>query len=385
MKIKIGDVFGRWTVLDKYSRKEDGWKKARNFCLVQCSCKDKTIKEIYTANLYNGSSTSCGCFKRENAKKLYSLDLTGQIIGRWTVLSKIEADEEHNWHTYYLCQCSCSKNTIKEVYSGSLTRGLSQSCGCLTVEETRKKSIKNYVGQKFGSLLVIEKIPKYNGVSKYVCLCDCGNERIVNTDKLYSGEAIDCLECSKKRWIENISGENSVLWKGGYHQRDIAVYDTYASQLEPIEECRRNEEDPNILEVKCTLCGKFFVPTPGQVRSRIEVINGRTHGDKRFYCCNDHKVSCNIFNQRSFPKGFKPRDNGPYISQFWKDEVLRLADYKCEICGSEDNLNAHHIQSATLNPMLSNDLDNGMCLCSECHYNKIHSQEGCTTYDLRCN
>lgn len=219
MKVSIGDVIGRWTVLDRYYRKEESWKSKRNFCLVQCGCEDKTIKEIYTANLQNGSSTSCGCFKRENARKLYSHDLTGQTIGRWKVLSKIEADEEHDWHTYYLCQCSCDKKTIREVYGGSLSRGLSQSCGCITIEETRKKSIKDYTGQKFGSLFVIEKIPIYNGASKYICICDCGNERIVQTDKLYSGEATECLECSKKRWVAAISGENSVLWRGGYSQK----------------------------------------------------------------------------------------------------------------------------------------------------------------------
>lgn len=48
------------------------------------------------------------------------------------------------------------------------------------------------------------------------------------------------------------TGENNPAWKGGYASNNIPIYDTYVSRLEPYEECRRKEEDPNILEVKCT-------------------------------------------------------------------------------------------------------------------------------------
>lgn len=153
-----------------------------------------------------------------------------------------------------------------------------------------------------------------------------------------------------------------------------------------MEECKRNDDDPNILEVKCTYCGSFFVPTCSQVGARIRAINDSTGRENHFYCLDkDCKKQCSIFGQKTWPKGFKFRDNRPYIDPYWREEVLKRANHKCEICGSEDNLNAHHIQSATLNPMLANDVDNGICVCEQCHYQLIHSQPGCTTYDLRCN
>lgn len=58
--------------------------------------------------------------------------------------------------------------------------------------------MKDLTGQKFGKLLVVERLPKYKGQKTYYrCICDCGNERIVSNDELTNGNAVECLECSK--------------------------------------------------------------------------------------------------------------------------------------------------------------------------------------------
>jgi hypothetical protein len=51
-------------------------------------------------------------------------DLTGLKIGRWTVLSY--AGRDANYNPLYTVQCECGRT--KEVHSGNLTTGQSNSC-----------------------------------------------------------------------------------------------------------------------------------------------------------------------------------------------------------------------------------------------------------------
>lgn len=47
---------------------------------------------------------------------------------------------------------------------------------------------------------------------------------------------------------------------------------------------------------------------------------------------------------------------------------------KCEVCGTNRQLQVHHILPRFSNPELAMDLENLMVLCRECHVN-IHSQD----------
>lgn len=60
-KIKVGDTFGRLTVIAKDTPYID--KTGHHFgrWLCQCSCEDKTIVSVITANLTCGTTQSCGC------------------------------------------------------------------------------------------------------------------------------------------------------------------------------------------------------------------------------------------------------------------------------------------------------------------------------------
>lgn len=56
--------------------------------------------------------------------------------------------------------------------------------------------------------------------------------------------------------------------------------------------------------------------------------------------------------------------NDPRV-RAWKKAVL--AKGKCELCGSTENLEAHHIIYWSEYPDGRIDLNNGMCLCHACH------------------
>lgn len=70
-----------------------------------------------------------------------------------------------------------------------------------------KKEKVSFVGQRFGRLLVVERVedsinPNGKATIRYKCKCDCGNEKIVRKCHLASGETISC-GCFHKEQLGN--------------------------------------------------------------------------------------------------------------------------------------------------------------------------------------
>jgi hypothetical protein len=111
--------------------------------------------------------------------------------------------------------------------------------------------------------------------------------------------------------------ERSSNWKGGVRDSNTPLYNTYAHQLEPMEQCRRNLDDPNVLEVKCVYCGKWHVPKTYNVSNRIRFgING--HDTHRFYCSSACKQECPMFGKQKHYKGrrgYNSREVQPELRQ----------------------------------------------------------------------
>ena len=108
------------------------------------------------------------------------IDLTGQRFGMLTVKSYLGNKK-------WLCMCDCGKET--SVLSSNLTRNHTTSCGC-------KRANAPLEGKVFGKLRVIqrEKTDNHRRVY-YKCECDCGNECIVRSDALQSGDVRSCNKC----------------------------------------------------------------------------------------------------------------------------------------------------------------------------------------------
>lgn len=51
---------------------------------------------------------------------------------------------------------------------------------------------KDYTGQKFNRLTAIERIPERGGQTRYKCICDCGQDIVVNGGHLASGATKSC-------------------------------------------------------------------------------------------------------------------------------------------------------------------------------------------------
>lgn len=128
-----GQTFGRLTVMNRAENNK--WGVSYWFCLCECGNKIKIRGTALTSNL----TKSCGCLKRERASEVHTVDITNQRFGRLVALERTnqKSDTSYKWK----CQCDCGKIVFVKV--GSLTSGVTQSCGCYNLDILRNQCGKN--------------------------------------------------------------------------------------------------------------------------------------------------------------------------------------------------------------------------------------------------
>jgi 5-methylcytosine-specific restriction endonuclease McrA len=160
-------------------------------------------------------------------------------------------------------------------------------------------------------------------------------------------------------------------------------YKTYGHQLTVAE--LPTEDKDGFLVCVCTYCGKHFKPNYAQVRSRITSLKGQTGGACRIYCSDGCKKACPTYEQKSYPRGFRKGTSREVVSELRK-MALERDEYECQRCGKrigEVSLHVHHINGATQNKMIANDLWNVITFCKTCH-EWVHTQKGCRHRELKC-
>ena len=162
-----GQVFGKLTVVNFAGIGNS--RKAMWLC--RCECGNE--KTVVGSSLTSGLTKSCGCI---NIK-----DLSGQTFGKLTVVSLAGSS---NRRAMWLCKCECGNE--KTVVGDSLTSGSTKSCGCIN-------NIKDLSGQTFGKLTVVNFAgSSKRGHAKWLCKCECGNEKAIFGGHLTSGSTKSC-------------------------------------------------------------------------------------------------------------------------------------------------------------------------------------------------
>ena len=145
----------------------------------------------------------------------YKDDITGDRFGRLVAISDVPKSEwKHVGYREYYCKCDCGK--IVKICRSSLVTGKTHSCGCLQRERAAIAKTKygdNLIGKKFGRLKVISAVPKSEwkkkNNSEYICECECGTIKRVQTTCLITGNTKSCgclnKDNMKNQW-EDISG-----------------------------------------------------------------------------------------------------------------------------------------------------------------------------------
>lgn len=138
------------------------------------------------------------------------IDLTGKRFGNLTVIEM--AGRTKRGEITWRCQCDCGNEKI--AVGARLRYGDTKSCGCRLREVSYKRN--DLTGKRFGRLTVIGLAEGKWKKTKWLCKCDCGNEKTVQGVHLTTGHTQSCgcyaRECTSKRKkgvysIEDITGE----------------------------------------------------------------------------------------------------------------------------------------------------------------------------------
>ena len=117
------------------------------------------------------------------------IDLTGNQFGRLTVARRVENDKRGR--TRWLCHCVCGNEKV--IAGASLRSGDTQSCGCFQRERVSQASTVDITGHKYGRLTVFERAGSdRRHRSTWLCRCDCGNEIVVKSNALRTGNTKSC-------------------------------------------------------------------------------------------------------------------------------------------------------------------------------------------------
>jgi len=111
-------------------------------------------------------------------------DLTGQRFFRLIPVAREVRSSSGGWK--WRCICDCGNTCI--VQSINLITGNTRSCGCLK-DENRS----DMTGRRFGRLTVVSaEHSDSRGNSRWLCLCDCGKQKIIAGRILKSGGSKSC-------------------------------------------------------------------------------------------------------------------------------------------------------------------------------------------------
>ena len=101
---------------------------------------------------------------------------------------------------YWRCLCDCGN--IIAVNTSSLKSGETLSCGCYNKKRIRETLLNDLKGKRFGKLAVIaldelemqkrKQQANYDSRAYWLCKCDCGNYKTVNSDCLVQGHTVSC-------------------------------------------------------------------------------------------------------------------------------------------------------------------------------------------------
>lgn len=102
---------------------------------------------------------------------------------KFNMLTVIEQAGKYRYDYLWRCKCDCGNEIIARGTTLK-QKGVPYSCGC--------HKIINLKGQKYGRLTVISFAYRKDKKTYWNCICDCGNECIVETSAMRTGHTNSC-------------------------------------------------------------------------------------------------------------------------------------------------------------------------------------------------
>ena len=342
------------------------------FSKLEYECPRGHIRSITWHDWINGCRCSaCKSISIRNKLRKNFDEVEKSFIKEGYVLLSEEYKDSHT-----KLDCICPKGHKYNITWNSWQQG----ARCKHCSDKPEYNIE-YIKQRFEEENYVLLSKEYkNNKTKLEYICPKGHHETMSWYGWNKGSK--CLTC----YNNSISNQGSKFWKGGVRKLNLPLYDTYASKVNFSEEVRPHYDDNGrkLLEVRCSKCNKWIIPTIDKVSNRSKALNNVGCGEHRFYCSQECKNSCSIYGKKAINYiNLNKSKDFVYTQEelsTWSQEVLKRASYNCEICG-EPAEHAHHIQPKKLEPGLALDPDNGLALCKACHYEKGHNKE-CSTGKL---
>ena len=247
----------------------------------------------------------------------HSTDYTNQKFGKLTCLYRTNSNSSG---TVWVCRCECGN--IKPIAISHIKKRKNPTCGC--------GNTLDITGKRFGKLIALHKVASRNNKTFWLCQCDCGKQKEIQTGHLTSGATTSCGECFGSNPIQNI-------------------YKNNISSLEKVKVCE--------------ICGKEFYPDE--------------FGFSRKYC----------YNCVPSTKDYTSSQIITIKRRAIKHALIEYKGGKCCRCGYDKcdrALEFHHINPNEKDFSISRSMDKGInklkeevdkCIlvCSNCHA-EIHEE-----------
>ena len=317
-----------------------------------CRCDCGGSKSVYSYNLKNGATRSCGCISSPN--------LIGRKFGKLAVIEETNK-RSSNGCKIYLCQCDCGN--FKEILSSNIKRNKGCSAWCSREQVDIDKPtmvqlyvINNFSAAKIGKMYGVSIQPILNFLKAYgiplkhkgidvVCSC-CGKEKITRPKYLRSNKHHFCSKSCMYEWSR-------------MHGSDF-----------------NNRKKVDRVIVPCDYCGKEKELVPSSVKPV---------GYEHTFCDNKCQGQW-ITEFKSGPNSPNWIDNDKEYCELWRDQ-----EYKTDIrerdgdrCMNPDcwgkcngnTLHIHHIDYDKKNCSPSNLIT----LCGSCNARANFNRENHTIY-----
>jgi len=202
----IGQKFNHLTILEYFHNPNEEKSHYRHKFKCKCDCGNEYIAPAYY--IFNNRTKICGkdCKLNINKKTLEAANKYKQYIGQkfnhLTILEYVYNKEKGYHKHYFKCKCDCGNECVKKAYFiiDNSIKHCGLNCGFNLTNRTIDK-YKQYIGQKFGHLTILDSFYDQNEKTNYKhkckCKCDCGNECILFGDYIISNRIKTCeyLDC----------------------------------------------------------------------------------------------------------------------------------------------------------------------------------------------
>ena len=126
-------------------------------------------------------------------------------------------------------------------------------------------------------------------------------------------------------------------------------------------------------KAKSTNCRKYGYESPMQnreVAQKSKETCMAKYGVDNFAKTDQFKKSMSKENNPNWKGGveYHGHERATQECVYWRTLVYQRDRFTCQVCGAKSvKLNAHHIYNWKDNPELRYDINNGICMCEQCH------------------